>query len=383
MTAKAPPGRECVVFGPSEVDSLIHTLIHRGYEVVGPTIRDGAILYDRLLSAEDLPKGWTDDQQGGRYRLKRREDEAFFGYVVGPHTWKKLLFPSSQVLWKARRTNGLIQIFPEEQKPTKFAFFGVRSCDLHAIQIQDKVFLEGLYADPVYKSHRENVFIVAVNCAQAGGTCFCDSMGTGPKATAGYDLVLTEVLRDGRHFFVAKAGSKLGSELLPEIATQHASSAEIAAANSVVEETKQHMGRSLQTDGLKDLLYRNSESPRWDVVAKRCLSCANCTLVCPTCFCSTIEDLTDLTGQEAQRVRKWDSCFTTDFSYLHGGSVRATPRSKYRQWMMHKLAYWLDQFATSGCVGCGRCITWCPVGIDITEEAKAIRDSDSAIGNVA
>ena len=142
------------------------------------------------------------------------------------------------------------------------------------------------------------------------------------------------------------------------------------------------MGRSLQTSGLKELLYRNSESPRWDAVAQRCLSCANCTLVCPTCFCSTIEDLTDLAGQEAERIRKWDSCFTTDFSYIHGGSVRATPRSKYRQWMMHKLAYWLDQFGTSGCVGCGRCITWCPVGIDITEEARVIRESEATTASV-
>jgi len=382
MTAKAPPSREYSVFDPAEVDSLIRALTGRGYEVVGPTIRDGAILYDRLSSAEDLPKGWTDEQQGGKYRLKHREDGAFFGYTVGPHTWKKFLFPSSHVLWKARRSNGAFEIFPEEQKPTKFAFFGVRSCELQAIQVQDKIFLEGPYADPLYKSKREKMFIVAVNCAQAGGTCFCDSMGTGPSVSTGFDLLLTEVLRDARHFLVARAGSRRGAELLAEIPAQVASHAEIAAAASVVDETKRHMGRSMQTDGLKELLYRNSESPRWDVVAKRCLSCANCTLVCPTCFCSTIEDVTDLTGQEASRVRKWDSCFTTDFSYLHGGSVRATVRSKYRQWMMHKLAYWLDQFATSGCVGCGRCITWCPVGIDITEEAKAIRDSDSAISSV-
>ena len=383
MTPRAPARGGSVVFNASDIDVLIHVLIRRGYQVVGPTIRDGAILYDRLLSAEDLPKGWTDEQQGGRYRLRRREDEALFGYAVGPHTWKKFLFPSSNVLWKAQRIDGHFQIIPEEQKPPKFAFLGVRSCDLHAIQIQDKVFLEGLYADSIYKSRRHDVFVVAVNCAQAGGTCFCDSAGTGPNATAGYDLLLTEVLRDGRHFFVAQAKGKLASQILAEIPGQEASEAEITAANSAVEETRQHMGRSLQTNGLKELLYRHSESPRWDAVAQRCVSCANCTLVCPTCFCSTVEDLTDLAGQEAERVRKWDSCFTTDFSYLHGGSVRATPRSKYRQWMMHKLAYWLDQFGTSGCVGCGRCITWCPVGIDITEEARAIRESEAMSSSVA
>jgi len=383
MAPKAPARRGSLVFGPSDIDSLIQALIRRGYQVIGPTIRDGAILYDRLSSAGDLPKGWTDEQQGGKYRLKRRVDGAVFGYAVGPHTWKKFLFPSSNVLWKARRTNGLFQIICEELKPPKFAFIGVRSCDLNAIQIQDKIFLEGPYADSVYKSRRKDVFVVAVNCAQAGGTCFCDSMGTGPQVTAGYDMALTEVLQDGRHFFVAQAKGKLGCELLAEIPAQEAGEADIAAANSVVEETKRHMGRSLQANGLKELLYRNSESPRWDAVAQRCLSCANCTLVCPTCFCSTVEDLTDLSGQEAERVRKWDSCFTTDFSYIHGGSVRATPRSKYRQWMMHKLGYWVDQFGTSGCVGCGRCITWCPVGIDITEEARAIRESEATTSNVA
>jgi len=384
MSPKALPARGgSVVFSPSGLDVLIQALIRRGYQVVGPTIRDGAILYDRLLSAEDLPKGWTDEQEGGKYRLKLRKDEALFGYAVGPHTWKKFLFPSSNVLWKAQRTNGQFQIVREEQKPVKFAFMGVRSCDLHAIQIQDKVFQEGLYADSIYKSRRKDVFVVAVNCAQAGRTCFCDSAGTGPNVTAGYDLLLTEVLRDGRHFFVAQARGGLASQLLAEIPAQEANEADVTAAHSAVEETRQHMGRSLQTSGLKELLYRNVENSRWDAVAQRCLSCANCTLVCPTCFCSTVEDLTDLVGQEAQRVRKWDSCFTTDFSYIHGGSVRATPRSKYRQWMMHKLAYWLDQFGTSGCVGCGRCITWCPVGIDITEEARAIRESETTSSGVA
>jgi ferredoxin len=204
-------------------------------------------------------------------------------------------------------------------------------------------------------------------------------MGTGPKASSGYDLALTEVLLATTHFFLAQIGTKAGAELLAGISAQPASQEEITAGNAVVEETAQHMGRTLLTTGLKELLYRNTESPRWDTVAARCLSCANCTAVCPTCFCSTVEDLTDLTGQQAERLRKWDSCFATDFSYIHGGSVRATPRSKFRQWMMHKLAYWIDQFGTSGCVGCGRCITWCPVGIDITEEARALRETETAV----
>jgi Fe-S-cluster-containing hydrogenase component 2 len=137
--------------------------------------------------------------------------------------------------------------------------------------------------------------------------------------------------------------------------------------------------KHLDTVDIKDLLYRNLEHPRWDEVAARCLSCANCTMVCPTCFCTTVEDTSDLAGRETTHQRRWDSCFTTDFSYISGGSIRQSGKARYRQWMTHKLASWIDQFGTSGCVGCGRCITWCPVSIDITEEASVIRETETAL----
>lgn len=143
----------------------------------------------------------------------------------------------------------------------------------------------------------------------------------------------------------------------------------------MVARTAETLTRTLDTDGIRDLLFDNLDHPRWDEVASRCLACTNCTLVCPTCFCSTVEDTTDLTGGVAERWQTWDSCFTMDFSYIHGGSVRKTHRARYRQWLTHKLASWIDQFGTSGCVGCGRCITWCPVGIDLTEEVRALRES--------
>ena len=152
--------------------------------------------------------------------------------------------------------------------------------------------------------------------------------------------------------------------------------ADLAAAAASVDRAAQQMGRAMDTHDIRDLLLDNLDHPRWDAVASRCLSCANCTLVCPTCFCSAVEDTTDLSGEEAERARVWDSCFSVDYSYIHGGSVRQSGRSRYRQWMTHKLGTWFDQFGTSGCVGCGRCITWCPVGIDITEEVAAIRATE-------
>jgi ferredoxin len=367
-----------VVFEHEHLEEFLRALVARGYEVVGPTVREGAIVYDRLASTHDLPAGWTDEQAGGKYRLKRREGGALFGYVVGPHSWKKFLYPPLQRLWQAARNGKGVQILPEEEKAApKYAFIGVRACELHAIAIQDKVFLDGQFVDPNYKSRRENLFLVAVNCGQAGGNCFCASMNTGPKATSGFDLALTEIVQDGRHYFLVDVGTARGAEVLSAVPHQPATDADKQQTEHLLDKAARHMGRQLDTHGIKELLYRNYEHPQWDAVTERCLSCANCTLVCPTCFCSTVEDVTDLTGAHAERWRRWDSCFTVDFSYIHGGSVRATPRSRYRQWMTHKLATWIDQFGVSGCVGCGRCITWCPVGIDITVEAGAIRASDS------
>jgi sulfhydrogenase subunit beta (sulfur reductase) len=121
----------------------------------------------------------------------------------------------------------------------------------------------------------------------------------------------------------------------------------------------------------------NLTHPRWDDVAKRCLSCTNCTMVCPTCFCSTVNEVNDLAGEKTTRERVWESCFNEEHSHTAGGAVHPTTKSRYRQWLTHKLATWIDQFGTSGCVGCGRCITWCPVGIDITEEVAAMEGPTS------
>jgi sulfhydrogenase subunit beta (sulfur reductase) len=369
---------DAVVVERADLQQLLDALRAHGYQVLGPTVRDGAIVYDELATIADLPVGWTDEQDGGVYRLKRRPDAALFGYAVGAQSWKRFLHPPLLRLWQAPREGPNFQIIEEEEAIPKRAFFGVRACELHAIAIQDRVFLEGPYVDPHYQARRAEVFIVAVNCGHAGGTCFCVSMNTGPQATSGYDLALTEVLTDARHYFVIAIGSARGAEILQGVASTPAQEGEKAAARQVVADTAAHMGRTLDTGGLKDLLYRSYDHPRWDEVADRCLNCANCTMVCPTCFCTSVEDGTDLTGQTAERRRRWDSCFTTDFSYIHGGSIRPSSKARYRQWMTHKLATWVDQFGTAGCVGCGRCITWCPVGIDITEEARAIRDSEAA-----
>jgi len=369
-----------VIVPVADFDRLFEALAKRNYRIIGPTMRDGAIVYDEIAGVADLPAGWTDEQNGGSYRLKPRADRALFGYNVGPHSWKKYLHPPVIRLWKSTRNSDGIEVHSEPQEPSRFAFLGIRSCELKAIAIQDQVFLNGPFVDPIYKTRREDAFLIAVNCTQAGGTCFCVSMQAGPKATSGYDLALTEVCGENEHYFIMEAATEIGETILKEIPHVAAEDSQTRKADELIEQTAASMGRHMETEGIKDLLYRNYDNKRWDDVANRCLTCSNCTMVCPTCFCTTVEDVTDLTGNEAERWRKWDSCFTMDFSFIHGGSVRASAKSRYRQWMTHKLATWIDQFGTSGCVGCGRCITWCPVGIDITEEVRAIRQSESASG---
>jgi ferredoxin len=366
----------------SDFDALLLALKRRGYTIVGPTIRDRAIVYDEIEQTSDLPIGWTDEQEAGHYRLARRPDEALFGYAVGPQSWKQYQLPAEVTIWRARvdERGGLAQVeVPQESNP-RYAFLGARSCELHAMGILNRVLLGGSHPDPADRARVQGAFVIAVQCAVAGGTCFCVSMETGPVAERGFDLALTEVIDGPQHHFLVEVGSDRGADLLGDVPTEPASSADRDAAEAVHARTAAQMGREMDTTDIKSLLYGNLDHARWDEVADRCLTCGNCTMVCPTCFCTTVEDVTDLQGEHVERHQRWDSCFTVDYSHIHGGPVRGSTRSRYRQWMTHKLATWYDQFGSSGCVGCGRCITWCPVGIDITEEVRAIREGEEGPG---
>ncbi len=367
---------DAAVIEAGEIDTLLRELGRRGYRVVGPTIRDGAIVYAEIESAAELPKGWTDEQEAGRYRLVPRGDDALFGYAVGPHSWKRLLHPPRLPLWRGRRDGDAVDLAPAGDPPRPYAFIGVRACELAAIAIQDRVLLGGAHEDRHYRARREGAFLVAVNCSTAGGTCFCVSMRAGPKAETGFDLALTELPAAEGGGLLVEAGSAAGRDVLAALRSRPATARDRAAAEAVVARTAASMGRDMPAADVPALLARNLEHPRWQDVAERCLACGNCTMVCPTCFCTTVEDTSDLAGTEFGRTRRWESCFTADFSFVHGGSVRPSTRSRYRQWMTHKLSTWHEQFGSSGCVGCGRCITWCPVGIDITEEAHAIAATD-------
>ncbi|MFD5467222.1 4Fe-4S dicluster domain-containing protein [Kitasatospora sp. NPDC127059] len=354
--------------------ALVEALRQRGYTVVGPTVRDGAIVLAELASAAELPYGWGVEAEAGTYRLHPRADRAAFAHSAGPQSWKTFLHPPRARLWQADRAeDGTVTVREDDDPPPRYAFLGVRPCDLRAIAVQDRVLTGGPYTDPVYEPRRAGAFIVVAECTEPSAVCFCVSMGTGPGLPQGssYDLALTETAEpDGLHYTV-RAGSPDGEEVLAALPTRPTDG---ERARSAVAEAAGRMGRSMDPTDLRALMAGTMTAERWDQVANRCLTCGNCTMVCPTCFCTTTEEVTDLTGDHAERWRRWDSCFDLDFSHLHGtGPVRTSARSRYRQWLTHKLGTWHDQFGSSGCVGCGRCIAWCPVGIDITEEVTALR----------
>ncbi len=358
---------------------LLGMLRAGGYDIIGPSVRDGAIVLGPIEGLQDLPAGMTDEQAPGSYRLRERGDGALFGYAVGPHSYKRELLAPTLRLFRVRRSKDDMTFETEPATVRKRVLLGVRACELAAMSVQDRVLLGGPFADADYAQRRRDVLVIAVQCSEAGGTCFCVSMGTGPAVRAGFDLALTEL--EGPHRFVVDVGSEAGRDWLSKIARREASPEECAQADAVVARTAGSMGRELETRDIGKRLTEAFEHPRWDAVADRCLGCANCTMVCPTCFCTTTEDRMGIDGESAERVRRWDSCFTIPFTHMPGGSVRTSLRSRYRQWLTHKLATWIEQFGTSGCVGCGRCITWCPVGIDLTEEAAALCEQTSTVPN--
>lgn len=371
MDATVPGGT--LVMNVDALPRLHSALCSAGYRVIGPVVRDDAIILGELESAGDLPFGWGVELAPGGYRIRQRADSAAFGHSAGAQSWKQFLHPPRDKVWSARRVDDGFEVEAAAEPVPRFAFFGVRPCDLRAIQIQDRVLGSGGHAGSPYAKRRAGVFIIAVNCTEPGATCFCASMGTGPQAGPGYDLSLTEMVSDSAHTFLVDVGSPAGARMLAGVPTAPAGDATTGHARSAVADAAGMMTRSMPADVLHDLMASSDSAARWDDVASRCLSCGNCTMACPTCFCTTVEDVSDLSGDHAERWQTWDSCFDLDFSYIHGGPVRSSPRSRYRQWLTHKLGTWHDQFGSSGCVGCGRCIVWCPVGIDLTEEVAALQ----------
>ncbi|PWI33971.1 sulfite reductase subunit A [Vibrio albus] len=351
--------------------TLFDVLHRQNYKVIGPVVRDGAVVFERVTSPDQLAKGVIDEQQPGSYKLKydkQSEDSRYFLWNNGPQALKPLLFKPRQELWMCRADDTQLTFHPSSTEADSIAVIGVRACDLAALALQDQHFLHGNYGDGYYQAQREKMLLIAVNCSRSGEQCFCVSTGDGPGASFYYDLLLDE-LDDG---FLLECGSDKGAKVLDQLSLPPATEEQEQRANRQVEaaakaQSKQLPG-SLQLADLAKLLRADD----WKAIAERCLSCGNCTLVCPTCFCSKQEAENDLSLDHSTQVRLWDSCFSEEHGHIFGKNYRPEIASRYRQWMLHKLVFWRQQYGRIGCVGCGRCISWCPAAIDLVEEAQRL-----------
>ncbi|MDM8545929.1 4Fe-4S dicluster domain-containing protein [Candidatus Venteria ishoeyi] len=351
-------------------------LVQQRYKIIGPVVKDEAIQYQPINDIHALTRGIRVEQNPGQYSLEASDNNLFFAWSNGAQALKPLLFSPKESLWQAQRDEqGRLGFVALTAKPTATAVIGVRACDLAALALQDQHFLEKAQPDPQYQARRQALFLIGVDCTHPANTCFCAATHDGPALQTGFDIALSE-LAEG---FLLRPGSRQGRALLAQLDLAPATATQQKTATQAIQRAADMQQRCLPEDNSHQQLYNQAEHPHWQAIAERCLACGNCTMVCPTCFCYSAHTETALDGGNATQVRQWDSCFSHGHSNLHGHPVRADIKSRYRQWLSHKLTGWLEQFGKSGCVGCGRCITWCPVGIDLTAEAQHLTQPGESV----
>ena len=360
------------ILNKSDFDELLTVLKDMQYELYGPQLKDDAIVYDLLSSQEQLPQNISDDQRPGQYSVSNTQTGRWFAWANAVQGIKPLVFVPVEKLWSATHDTEIgLSFNPVDVSEKPRAIIGVRNCDLAGLRLQDQHFLEQEYVDPYYQSRRQNLFLVAVNCTHPAATCFCHRTGDGPIANNGYDLVFDEL----EDVFVVSAGSDKGQDvidLLPVIDSREHHLTQVSLQRQQVNKSQMSSIKPMTDIDIQKKLNFNFETDAWDDIAKRCLACGNCTSVCPTCFCYSERDV-PATGEDkldlsiSTYIREWDSCFNQSHSYIHGIVIRPETKFRYRQWLSHKFSTWFDQYGRSGCVGCGRCVTWCPVGIDVIE----------------
>lgn len=354
---------------------IIFDILKDSHKIIGPKIANDVVTLSEI-DFNDIPSGYIDSQNPGSYRLNRGGPNRIFSFSIGPESFKRFLHPPEKDIFAFKESKSGITISHPSNEEKPAAFIGMRACDISGLKLLDKVFLEGPVRDAAYDSVRRNSIVIGINCIHPHNNCFCASMGAGPELKDSFDMALTE-LDDS---FLIETCTPKGNAILKGLTTEEARTKDLNEKAQKMEECKKTMKKSVKASDLPWLIYRNLEHPEWNDVASRCLACGNCTQVCPTCFCNSTFDCLQISGFNKKssavsgiRVRTWDSCFSKNFARVHGGNFRASRKARYRQWLSHKMAYWIDQFGSPGCVGCGRCITWCPVGIDITEELEALR----------
>ncbi|MEL6890933.1 MAG: 4Fe-4S dicluster domain-containing protein [Actinomycetota bacterium] len=375
-----------------DLDGLQRVVDLLDADVHAPVVRADDLVVAPIRSVGALPVAWGSTSVPGEVTPMRRSDRARFGWALTSSSWKSFVHPPrirTMTIGRSaapgegpgdddrdgRRGGDAVPVSVTTRTSRRQALIGVRPCELAALDRLDTV----LSSEPIHRSLRDDTFIAVVNCSTPASTCFCTSMDTGPHVegrTTSHDLEITELVGDDDPVYVVHSVSRAGERLLAALAAEDVGEAvedhHLTSVGEQRDRAEAAITRRLDPDDVRHTLADAHESPHWSDVGDRCLACANCTSVCPTCFCTNLQDIDRLGESDVERWRTWDSCFGLEFSRVGSSPIRSSIASRYRQWMTHKLDTWHDQFGESGCVGCGRCIAWCPVGIDIAAEADAL-----------
>ena len=352
------------------LDRLMVLLREDGRRVIGPTVRDAAIVYDEIGTSADLPVGINDEQSPGRYRLASSEDAGparSFDFASSPMSWKTYTYPASVPIATAagRASGSATGTWTTTRRAWPTSAYGRATWrPWTSTTRSSRAAPTSTRTTPTGAARPSSL---PSSAPAPSGTCFCASMGTGPEVTSGYDIALIE-LDEGYRGHRRQRG---WPKMIDRLDLEEATSLQLHAALGVGIAARSAMAGQLgvATQGLRDRLLAQLESDGWEEIATRCLACTSCTMVCPTCFCSDVRQTSDLSGAATGSTRQWASCFTLEFARVAHGNFRPRVSHRYRQWLTHKFSTWVDQFGMFGCVGCGRCITWCPVGIDVRESA--------------
>jgi len=327
-----------------DVAGLLESLMGE-YEVFAPVKRDGLVLFDRIGSAS----------------------EAFLDYQNSLMPAKQLTFPQAETLFSYSSAKGEVKIEVPQREEKPQLIFGIRPCDASSFVVLDRVFDGEQYKDPYYLQRREKTITVSMGCVKPRSTCFCTSVGGGPFSTEGSDLLLIDI----GDRYVAQTVSDKGAQLLEKRGFRDATGDELALAAAVIEAAAASMGPGVETDGLKDKLDSRFDDSIWQRLSEKCLGCGICTFLCPTCHCFDIVD--EAVDSKGERIRIWDSCQFPLFTLQASGlNPRPTVKERFRQRMMHKFSYFVDNYSRVGCVGCGRCITECPVNLDLRQVLNSV-----------
>lgn len=273
---------------------------------------------------------------------------------------KGILFPQSEVMFRYTREKGRVSSQSTEQVDKAMVLFGVRPCDVKAIGLLDFTFDGQDYKDVYFVNKRRNTIVIGLGCLSPRTTCFCTSFKIGPFSKEGSDLFLTDI----GDWWLIDALTKKGEELIKKGPFEDTTDEDLRLGEKVEEKALHKITSRVELNGLKEKLDQMVESPFWESLYEKCLGCAVCTYLCPTCYCFDIQD--EAVNSRGARVRNWDSCMFPLYSLeTSGHNPRPTGGERWRQRLNHKFNYYVELHNQPACVGCGRCILNCPVNIDI------------------